>query len=149
MALLPILAFFFCSAGPFLFSLFALRQLAERVRDKLTKEEKGLEYKMEEEVDDKINNFVASPEYTRVCQSMPEFARVCQSMQEYARICQSMPEYARVCKSMLEYARVCQSMPEYARVCKSMLEYARVRQSMPEYARVCQSLAKLCHYIAL
>ena len=61
MALLPILAFFFCSAGPFLFSLFALRQLAERVRDKLTKEEKGLEYKMEEEVDDKINNFVASP----------------------------------------------------------------------------------------
>ena len=61
MALLPILAFFFCSAGPFLFFLFALRQLVERVRGKLTKEEKGLDYKMEEEVDDKINNFVASP----------------------------------------------------------------------------------------
>ena len=56
MALLPILAFFFCSAGPFLFFLFALRQLVERVRDELTKEEK-----MEEEEDGKINNFVASP----------------------------------------------------------------------------------------
>ena len=54
MALLPILAFFFCSAGPFLFFLFALRQLVERVRGKLTKEDKM-------EVDDKINNFVASP----------------------------------------------------------------------------------------
>ena len=39
MALLPILAFFFCSAGPFLFALYAVRQLVEKVRGKLTKVE--------------------------------------------------------------------------------------------------------------
>ena len=61
MALLPILAFFFCSAGPFLFFLFALRQLVERVRGKLTKEEKSLDYKMEEEEANKVNSFIASP----------------------------------------------------------------------------------------
>ena len=39
MALLPILAFFFCSAGPFLFALYAVRQLVEKVRGKVTKVE--------------------------------------------------------------------------------------------------------------
>jgi len=32
MALLPILAFFFCSAGPFLFTLFAIRRLFDKIR---------------------------------------------------------------------------------------------------------------------
>jgi len=31
MALLPILAFFFCSAGPFLFTLFAIRRLVDKI----------------------------------------------------------------------------------------------------------------------
>ena len=49
MALLPILAFFFCSAGPFLFALYAVRQLVEKVRGKLTKVEE-VEEKVEEKV---------------------------------------------------------------------------------------------------
>ena len=41
MALLPILAFFFCSAGPFLFLIFFLRNMYTKIRNKLfsTKEE--------------------------------------------------------------------------------------------------------------
>jgi hypothetical protein len=31
MALLPILAFFFCSAGPFLFTLFAIRRVFDKI----------------------------------------------------------------------------------------------------------------------
>ena len=34
MALLPILAFFFCSAGPFLFTIFAIRRLVDKIRGK-------------------------------------------------------------------------------------------------------------------
>ena len=48
MALLPILAFFFCSAGPFLFALYAVRQLVEKVRGKVTKVEEV------EEVEEKV-----------------------------------------------------------------------------------------------
>ena len=54
MALLPILAFFFCSAGPFLFFLYAVRQLIGKVRGK----------KAEEEVE-KANSFVSSPHVTK------------------------------------------------------------------------------------
>ena len=36
MALLPILAFFFCSAGPFLFTLFAIRRLIDKIRGRET-----------------------------------------------------------------------------------------------------------------
>ena len=57
MALLPILAFFFCSAGPFLFFLYAVRQLIEKVRGKLTKEVEGVE--------EKVNSFVSSPHVTK------------------------------------------------------------------------------------
>ena len=49
MALLPILAFFFCSAGPFLFALYAVRQLVEKVRGKLAKVEEEVE-----EVEEKV-----------------------------------------------------------------------------------------------
>ena len=57
MALLPILAFFFCSAGPFLFFLYAVRQLIDKVRGKLTKEV--------EEVEEKVNSFISSPHVTK------------------------------------------------------------------------------------
>jgi len=57
MALLPILAFFFCSAGPFLFFLYAVRQLIDKVRSKLTKEV--------EEVEEKVNSFISSPHVTK------------------------------------------------------------------------------------
>jgi len=57
MALLPILAFFFCSAGPFLFFLYAVRQLIGKVRGKLAK--------VEEEVEEKANSFVSSPHVTK------------------------------------------------------------------------------------
>ena len=60
MALLPILAFFFCSAGPFLFFLYAVRQLIEKVRGKLTKEVEEVE-----EVEEKVNSFVSSPHVTK------------------------------------------------------------------------------------
>ena len=60
MALLPILAFFFCSAGPFLFFLYALRQLIEKVRGKLTKEVEEVEG-----VEEKVNSFVSSPHVTK------------------------------------------------------------------------------------
>ena len=56
MALLPILAFFFCSAGPFLFFLFAVRQLVGKVRGRLAKVE---------EVEEKVNSFVSSPHVTK------------------------------------------------------------------------------------
>merc|ERR1711974_249406 len=57
MALLPILAFFFCSAGPFLYFLYAVRQLIDKVRGKLTKEV--------EEVEEKVNSFISSPHVTK------------------------------------------------------------------------------------
>ena len=57
MALLPILAFFFCSAGPFLFALYAVRQLVEKVRGKLTKVEE-VEEEVEEE--EKVVNGLVS-----------------------------------------------------------------------------------------
>ena len=60
MALLPILAFFFCSAGPFLFFLYAVRQLIEKVRGKLTKEVEEVEG-----VEEKVNSFVSSPHVTK------------------------------------------------------------------------------------
>ena len=60
MALLPILAFFFCSAGPFLFFLYAVRQLIEKVRGKLTKEVEEVEV-----VEEKVNSFVSSPHVTK------------------------------------------------------------------------------------
>ena len=56
MALLPILAFFFCSAGPFLFFLFAVKQLIGKVKGKLTKVE---------EVEEKVNSFISSPHVTK------------------------------------------------------------------------------------
>ena len=61
MALLPILAFFFCSAGPFLFFLFAVRQLVGKVRGRLAKV-KEVE---EEKVGEKVNSFVSSPHVTK------------------------------------------------------------------------------------
>ena len=60
MALLPILAFFFCSAGPFLFFLYAVRQLVGKVRGKLLKVEE-----VEEKVEEKVNSFVSSPHVTK------------------------------------------------------------------------------------
>ena len=57
MALLPILAFFFCSAGPFLFFLFAVRQLVGKVRGRLAK--------VEEVEEEKVNSFVSSPHVTK------------------------------------------------------------------------------------
>jgi len=57
MALLPILAFFFCSAGPFLFFLYAVKQLIGKVRGELTKEV--------EEVEEKVNSIVSSPHVTK------------------------------------------------------------------------------------
>ena len=60
MALLPILAFFFCSAGPFLFFLFAVKQLIGKVKGKLTKVEK-----VEEVEEEKVNSFIASPHVTK------------------------------------------------------------------------------------
>ena len=60
MALLPILAFFFCSAGPFLFFLYAVRQLVGKVRGKLTKVEE-----VEEKVEEKVNSLVSSPHVTK------------------------------------------------------------------------------------
>ena len=63
MALLPILAFFFCSAGPFLFFLYAVRQLIEKVRGKLTKEVEEVEEV--EVVEEKVNSFVSSPHVTK------------------------------------------------------------------------------------
>ena len=57
MALLPILAFFFCSAGPFLFFLYAVRQLIGKMRGKMAK--------VEEEVEEKANSFVSSPHVTK------------------------------------------------------------------------------------
>ena len=57
MALLPILAFFFCSAGPFLFFLYAVRQLVGKVRGRLAK----VEEVEEEKVEEKVNSFVSSP----------------------------------------------------------------------------------------
>ena len=62
MALLPILAFFFCSAGPFLFFLYAVRQLVGKVRGRLAKVEEVEEEKVEEE---KVNSFVSSPHVTK------------------------------------------------------------------------------------
>merc|ERR1719382_897983 len=56
MALLPILAFFFCSAGPFLFFLYAVRQLIGKVKGKLAEVEE-----VEEKVEEKVNSFVSSP----------------------------------------------------------------------------------------
>ena len=56
MALLPILAFFFCSAGPFLFFLFAVKQLIGKVKGKLSKVE---------EVEEKVNSFISSPHVTK------------------------------------------------------------------------------------
>jgi len=63
MALLPILAFFFCSAGPFLFFLFAVKQLIGKVKGKPTKVEKVEE--VEEVEEEKVNNFIASPHVTK------------------------------------------------------------------------------------
>ena len=60
MALLPILAFFFCSAGPFLFFLFAVKQLIGKVKGKLTKVEK-----VEEVEEEKVNSFISSPHVTK------------------------------------------------------------------------------------
>jgi len=60
MALLPILAFFFCSAGPFLFFLYAVRQLVGKVRGKLAEVEE-----VEEKVEEKVNSFVSSPHVTK------------------------------------------------------------------------------------
>ena len=42
MALLPILAFFFCSAGPFLFLIYLVRTTIARIRNRISsmKEEK-------------------------------------------------------------------------------------------------------------
>ena len=57
MALLPILAFFFCSAGPFLFFLFAVKQLIGKVKGKLTK--------VEEVEEEKVNSFISSPHVTK------------------------------------------------------------------------------------
>ena len=57
MALLPILAFFFCSAGPFLFFLYAVRQLVGKVRGRLAK--------VEEVEEEKVNSFVSSPHVTK------------------------------------------------------------------------------------
>ena len=37
MALLPILAFFFCSAGPFLFVLFLIKNMFNKIKDRLSK----------------------------------------------------------------------------------------------------------------
>lgn len=37
MALLPILAFFFCSAGPFLFVLFLIKKIFNKITDKFLK----------------------------------------------------------------------------------------------------------------
>ena len=61
MALLPILAFFFCSAGPFLFFLYAVRQLVGKVRGRLAK----VEEVEEEKVEEKVNSFVSSPHVTK------------------------------------------------------------------------------------
>ena len=61
MALLPILAFFFCSAGPFLFFLFAVRQLVGKVRGRLAE----VEEVEEEKVEEKVNSFVSSPHVTK------------------------------------------------------------------------------------
>jgi hypothetical protein len=56
MALLPILAFFFCSAGPFLFLLFAVKEAVRRVLGRGGgKEGEG------EEVEQTILNPVPSP----------------------------------------------------------------------------------------
>jgi len=57
MALLPILAFFFCSAGPFLFFLFAVKQLIGKVKGKLTK--------VGEVEEEKVNSFISSPHVTK------------------------------------------------------------------------------------
>ena len=57
MALLPILAFFFCSAGPFLFFLYAVRQIIGKVRGRLAK--------VEEVEEEKVNSFVSSPHVTK------------------------------------------------------------------------------------
>ena len=61
MALLPILAFFFCSAGPFLFFLYAVRQLVGKVRGRLAE----VEEVEEEKVEEKVNSFVSSPHVTK------------------------------------------------------------------------------------
>lgn len=55
MALLPILAFFFCSAGPFLFSIFAARRLFDKImgRNKiLEKQEKMMFNRVRREEED-------------------------------------------------------------------------------------------------
>ena len=56
MALLPILAFFFCSAGPFLFLLFAVKEAVRRVQGR----EGGKEGE-EEGAEQTILNPVSSP----------------------------------------------------------------------------------------
>ena len=54
MALLPILAFFFCSAGPFLFMVFLVKNAFMRIKYRIERDEKGCFQEVKKDVEHKF-----------------------------------------------------------------------------------------------
>ena len=54
MALLPILAFFFCSAGPFLFMVFLVKNAFMRIKHRIERDEKGCFQEVKKDVEHKF-----------------------------------------------------------------------------------------------